>query len=63
MKSELDFEHFDMIENNYLHLMDPLFDANEKKNIEIKNCWAKVDLAFQKDIIDLPKNFFITFKR
>ena len=43
--------------------MDPLFDANEKKNMEIKNCWAEVDLASQKDIVHLPKSFLITFKR
>ena len=48
---------FNMIENNNLHQIDNLFEANEEKNITIKNCWEE-DLLSQKRYCSSSKKFF-----
>jgi len=48
---------FNMIEKNNLRQIDNLFEANEEKNIAIKNCW-KEDLYSQKRYCSSSKNFF-----
>ena len=45
-----------MIENNNLHQIDNLFEANEKKIIKIKNCLEE-DLLSQKQYCSSTKNF------
>ena len=47
---------YNMIENNNLHRIDNLFEANEEKNITIKNCWEE-DLLSQKRYCSYSKNF------
>jgi len=49
---------YNMIENNNLHQIDNLFEANEEKNITIKNCWEE-DLLSQKKYCSSSKNFFL----
>ena len=48
---------FNMIEKNTHHQIDNLFEANEEKNITIKNCWDEV-LFSQKRYCSSSKNFF-----
>ena len=48
---------FNMIEKNNLRQIDNLFEANEEKNIAIKNSW-KEDLYSQKRYCSSSKNFF-----
>tara|TARA_B100002052_G_scaffold60583_1_gene53641 strand:- start:791 stop:1039 length:249 start_codon:yes stop_codon:yes gene_type:complete len=47
---------YNMIKKNYLHQIDDLFKANEKKNITIKNCLEE-DLLSQKQYCSSSKNF------
>ena len=48
---------YNMIEKNNLHQIDNLFEANEEKNISIKNYWEE-DLYSQKRYCSSNKNFF-----
>ena len=53
---------FNMLENNNLHQKDNLFEANEEKNILVKNCWEE-ELLSKKNIAHLAKIFFYNFVR
>ena len=48
---------FNMLENNNLHQKDNLFEANEEKNITIKNCLEE-DLLSQKRYCSFRKKIF-----
>ena len=52
-----------MIKKNFLHGVDHLFEANEEKSIEIKNCWVEGDLASKKRYSSSEEKFFLTLKR
>ena len=47
---------YNMIKKNHLHQIDDLFEANEEKNITIKNCLAE-DFLSQKRYCSSSKNF------
>ena len=49
---------YNMINTNNLHLLNNLFEANEEKNITIKNYWEE-NLLSQKLYYSSNKNFFL----
>ena len=49
---------FNMIENNNLHQINNLFEANAEKKITIKN-YCKEDLLSQKKYCSSSKNYFL----
>ena len=51
-----------MLKTNNIHQIDNLFEANEEKNITIKNYWEK-DLLSQKPYCLSNKKFFYNFVR
>ena len=47
---------YNMKEKNNLHQIDNLFEANEEKNITLRNYWEE-DLLSQKRYCSFSKNF------
>ena len=46
---------FDIIKIKYWLLVNRLFVANVKNNVDIKNCWEKNNLRHEKNIVYLHK--------
>ena len=50
-----------MIDKNNLDQINNLFEANEEKSIEIKNCWEEGDLLSQKRYCSSNEKYFHNF--
>ena len=61
--SQINSNKYCEISNDNYHLIDRLFEANEKNSIEIKIVRMMEISYLRNDIAHLTKNFFITFKK